>query len=47
MLFPESWYKYIPEGFEVMGIDGVKEYFQPGKTEDDSRFGMLAYGIEV
>lgn len=44
-LFPHQWYGSIPEGFEVTVIDGRKEQFVNGVTDDDMRFGALAYGI--
>lgn len=44
-LFPQEWYKYIPEGFEITSITFKKEKFEPGKTDDDIRFGCLSYGI--
>ena len=47
MLFPAEWYKEIPAGFEVVDINGEKEKFQPGKSDDDQRMGFLPYGIEV
>lgn len=45
MLFPGKWYAFIPEGFEVETISGGREKFQRGVTDDDIRFGSLAYGI--
>ena len=47
MLFPKEWYDHIPEGFEVDGIDGERETFKRGGTDDDYRFGCLAYGVKV
>lgn len=47
MLFPKEWYAHIPAGFEVVVINGDVEAFVPGETDDDYRFGCLAYGIEV
>ena len=44
-LFPKEWYKFIPKGYAVMDIFGDTENFSPGKTDDDSRFGCLAFGI--
>jgi len=44
-LFPHQWYSGIPEGFEVTDINGKKELFKNGITDDDMRFGALAYGI--
>lgn len=47
MLFPGEWYKFIPKGFEIVSISDFsdKEKFNPGVTDDDIRFGCLAYGI--
>ena len=45
-LFPAYLYSIIPNGLEVVAIDGTKEIWN-GKQDDDCRFGALAYGIEV
>lgn len=47
MLFPGEWYRAIPAGYEIVDINGHREPFEPGVTDDDIRFGCLAYGIEV
>lgn len=47
LLFPVEWYPLIPAGFEVVDIFGNVERFEPGKTDDDCRFGVLAFGIVV
>lgn len=44
-LFPGEWYDYIPEGFEVINISGETERFKRGETDDDKRYGCLAYGF--
>jgi len=44
-LFPAEWYDVIPEGFLVVNILGNTEPFRRGVTDDDCRFGRLAYGI--
>jgi len=46
-LFPGEWYKHIPAGYEVVSITYCVEKFRPGKTDNDIRFGCLAYGILV
>jgi len=46
-LFPASWYEDIPNGFPIVDINGCTESFEKGKTDDDRRFGMLAYGMMV
>ncbi len=47
MLFPAEWYHAIPAGFEIEDINGRREKFQPGETNDDRRFGALPYGIRA
>lgn len=44
-LFPYQWYPHIPEGMELLDINGETELFKKGVTDDDMRFGVLAYGI--
>lgn len=44
-LYPYEWYQHIPAGTLVVDINGETEPFEPGKTDDDTRFGMLAYGF--
>jgi hypothetical protein len=44
-LFPAEWYDHIPEGFDIVDINGFREKFVRGETDDDIRFGMLSYGI--
>ena len=43
-LFPAEWYDHIPAGYEIVDISERVEAFEPGKTDDDRRGGMLAYG---
>ena len=45
LLFPGEWYLHIPAGYEVVDILGEIEPFMPGQTDDDIRFGCLAFGI--
>lgn len=47
MLFPCSWYDYIPDDFQIVDINFNAEKFKKGVTDDDRRFGYLAYGIMV
>ena len=47
LLFPMEWYGLIPDGFEIVDIFGATEAFRRGETDDDCRFGVLAYGIVV
>ena len=44
-LYPHEWYNYIPAGLIVTSISGEEEQFFPGQTDDDMRFGCLAYGF--
>lgn len=44
-LFPAEWYDDLPAGLDVVDINGCHEKFVPGETDDDRRFGCLAYGI--
>lgn len=43
-LFPAYLYSIIPNGLEVVAIDGTKEIWN-SKQDDDCRFGALAYGL--
>lgn len=47
LLFPHEWYARIPEGYEIVTVAGRTKRFARGVTDDDIRFGMLSYGIEV
>jgi hypothetical protein len=44
-LFPKEWYSRIPDGLEIVSISGERELFKRGETDDDYRFGMLAFGF--
>jgi len=44
-LFPGEWYSSIPEGFPVVDIFFREAAFARGKTDNDVRFGCLAFGI--
>ena len=44
-LFPGEWFQHIPEGLEVVFIDGEKEPFSKHTTDDDIRFGALSFGF--
>lgn len=45
VLFPSEWYSHIPEGFEVVTITNKVTKFKPNATDNDTRFGCLAFGI--
>ena len=47
MRLPGEWYRDIPKGFELECSSGEVEGFVPGVTDNDIRFGCLAYGIRV
>lgn len=44
-LYPAEWYDHIPNGTMVTDINGKTEAFAHGETDDDMRFGALAYGF--
>lgn len=44
-LYPYEWYSFIPDGYEMICIDGTVEKFKKGVTDNDQRFGALAYGF--
>lgn len=44
-LFPAEWYDHIPDGTIVYTINGETEVFKHGETDNDRRFGALAYGF--
>jgi hypothetical protein len=43
--FPGEWYSAIPAGLKIVDISFKCETFSPGITDDDIRFGCLAFGI--
>ena len=45
-LFPAEWYDAIPDGLPVIDINGCTEAFERGVTDDDRRFGCLAFGFK-
>ncbi len=50
MLLPGEWYRHIPRGFELECINGKTAPHAmegDGRTDDDIRYGCLAYGIRV
>lgn len=46
-LFPLWIVPLIPEGIEVMDIFGEKFKYEKDKVDNDTRFGYVAYGIEI
>ena len=47
MLFPEEWYDQLPKGLEITTINDEMGKFQPGKSDNDQRFGYLPYGVLI
>ncbi len=47
MLLPGEWYSFIPDGFELVCINGEVAPFKHGETDNDIRFGCLAYGLNA
>lgn len=47
MLFPGEWFRHIPEGFKIVDIFGKRERFHKRSTDNDIRFGCLAFGVLV
>jgi hypothetical protein len=45
LLFPSELYNIIPDKFSVTGLSGESYPFEKGVTDDDTRFGCLAYGV--
>lgn len=45
-LYPAEWYDSIPDGYEIVDINNVTENFKHGETDDDRRFGALAFGFK-
>lgn len=44
-LYPQEWYDAIPDGHIVHDIGGSAEPFKHGETDDDRRYGCLAFGF--
>lgn len=44
-LIPGTLYNYIPDGYELVDIFEKPLKFEKGKTDNDIRFGVLAYGF--
>lgn len=44
-LYPAEWYDYIPDQYEVIKISGKKGKFKFGVTNDEMRYGALAFGF--
>jgi hypothetical protein len=45
-IYPGEWYNLIPEGYPIVDINDEEELFNKEKTDDDIRFGCLAYGFK-
>lgn len=46
-LLPAEWYDHIPDGQPLVDINGRSMKFSKGVSDNDMRFGCLAYGILV
>ena len=46
-LFPLYLIPIIPEGLEIIYIDGEKGTFKKDEMDNDIRFGCVPYGIEI
>lgn len=46
-LFPLYLVPIIPEGLEIEYIDGTKGKYEKDKMDNDTRFGCVAYGINI
>ena len=44
-LIPAKYYNIIPNGYNLIAISGKPHKFKFGITNDDQRYGLLAYGI--
>lgn len=44
-LIPGTFYNNIPDGSELVDVFEKPLKFEKGKTDDDIRFGVLAYGF--
>lgn len=44
-LYPYEWYPFIPNGYGITFIGGDTGIFRKGETDDDIRFGALAFGF--
>lgn len=45
--FPAEWYDSLPDGLEITTISGAKKTFVRGQTDNDRRYGCLAFGVLV
>lgn len=45
ILFPGEWYDLIPDGFKCTSLNGKSYTFRKGISNNDTRFGCLAYGL--
>ena len=44
-LFPGEWFKHLPDGFIVIGLNGEQYPFDKTTSDDDIRYGCLSYGF--
>lgn len=46
LLIPHKYYKIIPNGYSLHTISGRNIEFKKGSTDNDSRYGLLSYGVK-
>jgi hypothetical protein len=46
-LIPETFIDFIPIGQELISINGKKVIYNGNNIDTDTRFGLLAYGINI
>ena len=44
-LYAGEWFDNIPDGYAIVSITGKEKKFKKGVSDDDIRFGCLAYGF--
>lgn len=44
-LFPIEWYDYIPEGYDIIDINGYETEFNREENDNRSMYGLLSIGF--
>lgn len=47
LLIPACFFDFIPIGLKVQSLTGKEIIYDGNNIDDDSRFGLLAYGINI
>ena len=47
LLIPDCFIDFIPIGMELQSISGKKVIYDGDNIDTDTRFGLLAYGINI